>query len=160
MNLQITEQNLRMNELPYSTINVLDVQNETSSTVKLIYGAKKAINNVTAEARFNALQLSNKSVREQTLKLLDDIDSYLMSATSDILPQIYLTERENSSVLLEWMFEDFRIGFALEPLQDDSYYFRVTVDRVTRAYYSESFYLHTAYNEIIKKIIQFVLQHS
>jgi hypothetical protein len=121
--------------------------------------------NVIQNASRRALQLRDEFVRKQTIKLLDDIDTYLnnvisVAEISNRLPQIHLAEQEDNSVLIEWNFENFRIGFSIESQPSKSFYFIICEDNTNGLFKSETRYLDNAYDKILANTIKFVLKRS
>ena len=83
--------------------------------------------NPTRQARDIVSQIQNPNVAEQLDKLLSIIDKIFIVATQrgvDLsrIPPLQAHIDEDSSVLLEWIFPDFRIGFNIELNPDDSGY--------------------------------------
>jgi hypothetical protein len=155
----VTEYALKAQEKIYSTVTKI-------SQTTPFYKIKKSISiDVVQNAYRMALQLKDESVHKQTIKLFDDIDTHLdnamcVSKISNRLPQIHLTEQEDNSALIEWNFENFRIGFLIESQPKKSFYFIVHEDNTIGAYRSETRCLNNAYNEILSNIVNFVLKHS
>jgi hypothetical protein len=151
---------------------VLDSYGKISPTITKtvqptpFYKIKNSIGvDATQSASRRALQLQDESVRTQTIKLLDDIDTYLndvisVAEISNRLPQIHLTEQEDNSVLIEWNFENFRIGFSIESQPSKSFYFIIREDNTSGLFKSETRYLDNTYDKILANIIKFVIKHS
>jgi hypothetical protein len=124
---------------------------------------KPATINVVQNALQLAVCLQNESVRTQTIKLLNNLDRSLndavnVSEISNRLPKIHLTEQEDGSALAEWNFEYFRIGFSIEPEQ--SSYYLISDNKTTGSFKAETHRLDMERQEIISKIINFVLVNS
>ncbi|MDR0609493.1 MAG: hypothetical protein LBG58_05240 [Planctomycetaceae bacterium] len=134
-----------------------------SVSSKPFYKIKKPANlNVVQNALQLAIYLRNEFVRKQTVELLNNIDTYLdeiinVSEISNRLPQIHLTEQEDDSVLAEWNFEYFRIGFSIEQEPDKSSCYVLFENRTTGYFKAETCRLGTEYQEIVSKIVNFVL---
>lgn len=87
--------------------------------------------NPTRQARDIISQIQNPNVAKQLDSLLSIIDNLFYVAKQskvDIsrIPPLRPYIDEDDSVLLEWIFPDFRIGFNLEPNPDDSGYHMVS----------------------------------
>jgi len=70
-------------------------------------------------------QIQNACVLEQVVELLSTLRSMLgivqqRRGDLDHIPPLHASLGEGDSVLLEWIFPDFRIGFNVEPNPDDS----------------------------------------
>lgn len=88
--------------------------------------------NPTRQARDIVSQIQNPNVAEQLDKLLSliDIIFYYVAQQRGVdlscIPPLHAHVDEDGSVLLEWIFPDFRIGFNIEPNPDDSGYHMVS----------------------------------
>jgi len=70
-------------------------------------------------------QIQNPCVLEQLDELLSTLRSMLAGVQRirrdfDHIPPLHASLGEGDSVLLEWVFPDFRVGFNIEPNRDDS----------------------------------------
>lgn len=81
--------------------------------------------NLVKQARDIIPQIENTNVAEQLDKLLSSINKIVNIAEElgddlSFVPPLYPYVEEDGSVLLEWIFPDFRIGFNIESNPDDS----------------------------------------
>ena len=82
--------------------------------------------NPARQARDIFSKIKNKCVAEQLDKLLSIIDKIFNVSQQQggvdfsCIPPMHAHVEEDGSVLLEWVFPDFRIGFNIEPDPDDS----------------------------------------
>jgi hypothetical protein len=89
---------------------------------------------LVGQAREVVSEIANKSLARQTETLLSTIQGEIRSlkqkshGLSDIPPLRAHIEKDGS-VLLEWIFPDFRIGFNIEPNPEDSGWHFVTNKR-------------------------------
>jgi len=89
-----------------------------------VYGLRGE-SNPTRQARDIFSQIQNPSVAEQLSKLLSTIYILFRATPREAremssIPPLRAHVDEDGSVLLEWIFSDFRVGFNIEPNPDDS----------------------------------------
>ncbi|MCJ7654743.1 MAG: hypothetical protein MUO97_05490 [Dehalococcoidia bacterium] len=76
------------------------------------------------EARDIISKIQNESIAKQTEKLLLTLDKMIQQLKQEKpelnIPPLHAYAEEDGSVLLEWIFPDFRVGFNVEPNADDS----------------------------------------
>lgn len=88
--------------------------------------------NLVNQARAIIPQIENTNVAEQVDRLLTIINVIIVTmaeqkgADLSYTPPLQPHFEEDGSVLLEWTFPDFRIGFNIEPNPDDSGWHLVT----------------------------------
>jgi hypothetical protein len=83
-------------------------------------------NNLTESAREDLSGIDNKQVAKQATIILDILESQLQYYDFTTLPPIRVAELEDGGIILEWIFENFRMGFNLETNHDKSGYFLVS----------------------------------
>ncbi len=81
--------------------------------------------NPTKEAWGILSKISNQSISDQTkslLKAIDDIIGITKETTGGYgrIPLLHASLDEDGSVLIEWIIGDFRIGFNIEPDEENS----------------------------------------
>jgi hypothetical protein len=107
--------------------------------------------------------LSNPEVKEETLSFLRTFQKLIMiqrnkTEFSGHLPPLKFRPQEDNSVLLEWIFRDFRIGFAFEPKLRESSWYLVSNERLNEA--SASGLLNKNELEpLLSKLIPFALKN-
>lgn len=103
-----------------------DLKDLTTSTEEQADAFKfRGESNPTRQARNNVSQIKDSDVKNQLNKLLSIIDKKISLAQQrDVdlsrMPPLHAHVDEDGSVLLEWIFSDFRVGFNIEPNPDDS----------------------------------------
>ena len=120
---------------------------------------------VIAKAVKRIPSLKNDAVRQQTIKLLLDINSSLLAIAGDAiidnrLPSIALVERDDQSVLLEWSFESFRYGFAIEIQKEESNFYLISEDKESGSFDATIRRLESNYDEIIKSVADYVIRNT
>jgi hypothetical protein len=153
-----------------TTIFVPDIMKKDKSTYAVashsIYQAALPTNiNVIAKAVELIPSIKNSVVQKQTIKVLSVLNSSLLEAAGDTdianrLPMMHLVEREDQSILLEWNFESFRIGFAIETQPEDSNYFIISEDKDAGSFSAETYRFRNNYEEIIKKIAYYTIRNT
>jgi hypothetical protein len=70
--------------------------------------------NLTRSARIDLSRINNKQMVNQAIMILDEIENQLENYDFTILPPIRVAELDDGSIILEWIFDNFRMGFNLE----------------------------------------------
>ncbi|MDR1289688.1 MAG: hypothetical protein LBK06_00655 [Planctomycetaceae bacterium] len=130
------------------------------------YQIKKASNiDVTAEALRTAVNITEESLRNQTITLLKTIDCCLDEIVesrieiSNSLPEILLSQYDNS-VSLEWNFEYFRLNFTIENDPDKSFYCIASHDKAKRSFSMSTECLGHNYKKTVSMLIDFAILNS
>lgn len=145
---------------------VVDDKTTESVLSKKYYQLKLPANvNVVEKAMQSLSSITNLSVREQTSKLLMLIYNTLqevvdVSKVSNRLSTLHLTERDDQSALLEWNYESFRIGFSLEPKEEDSNYYIVSENKEVGSFCAETYRLGENYKEAINVLANYVIRNT
>lgn len=125
---------------------------------------------VTIEANiidgaFNTLkQFQNQEIVKEAKKLLFTIQKIVKKFQQyrfdlDYLPPLHTFPVDDGSLLIEWIFEDFRIGFSLEQESNESSWYLVTNPKFGEI--SASGYLSDVDNEkIVIWLLNFILVNS
>ena len=79
---------------------------------------------------------------------------------SNYLSRMNLVQEDDKTALLEWNFEDFRVGFKLELDKKESSYFIVSQDRSTGSFSANTQKLSPDLLSTIKKIVEYVLENT
>jgi hypothetical protein len=109
-------------------------------------------------------QVKNQQVRDQAVKLLAPIQEMfraLQQSGVDLsyLPPLRATNVDDRSVLIEWVFADFRVGFSIEPNPDNSSWYLVSDKRLDEV--SAFGYLSNANLEkTVSQLFGFVLANA
>ncbi len=93
---------------------------------KYIFLRSPSRENVTQLARVTLESTSNREVAKRAIIILDIIENQLQSFDISTLPPIRIAELEDERVIIEWIFENFRMGFNLELDDDESGYFQIS----------------------------------
>lgn len=78
-------------------------------------------------------QAEDEKVADQArgiLLIIEEIISASPNFKPDDLPYLRASEAEDGSMLIEWIFDDFRIGFSIEPTSDKSSWYVVSNSRL------------------------------
>jgi hypothetical protein len=91
--------------------------------------------NILKEANLSIAKAHNPDVRKHTEEFIAVLQRVLLKVrnsinTSSNLPPLKFRLLEDDSVLIEWIFKDFRIGFSFEPNSDDSGWYLVSNDNL------------------------------
>jgi hypothetical protein len=74
--------------------------------------------------------------------------------------KILITELEDSSAMIEWIFDSFRIGFSLEADPHDASYFFVSNDKSTGIYNAYSKPLNDNIQELLSAVVGYVIGNT
>jgi hypothetical protein len=98
------------------------------STQKPRYVPIKSLHqsDLTRTAREELETLDNKQAVRLATSILDLIEDQLPNYNYTTLPPIHAAELDNGGIIIEWIFEDFRMGFNIEMNIDKSGYFLVS----------------------------------
>ena len=97
----------------------------------------------------------------ETLKSIQEKIDTLIKYKIDILylPKIRAFNVDDGSILLEWIFEDFRIGFSIEPIDAESSWYLVTSQKYGEI--SASGYISDInFKNIILWLINFIMVNT
>ena len=111
-------------------------------------------------------QIENQDVAREAKKLLlliQDTITNFQQFRFDIsyLPQLQAFNVDDGSVLLEWIFNDFRMGFSIEPNPQDSSWYLVTnrnLGEISASGYTSNININI--NILILWLLNFVLAYS
>lgn len=109
----------------------------------------------------NLANLKNKKVRQFTINLLHTLQKILIInidrlCFSGSLPPLQFLLDKDDSLLLEWIFKDFRIGFIIEPNVSESSWYFVSNSKMNEQ--SASGLLNVSdYEQSLHYLISFVL---
>jgi hypothetical protein len=79
---------------------------------------------------------------------------------TNYLSRLNLVCQEDGSALLEWNFQDFRVGFTLEPNEDESSFFVVSQDKNKDLFSADTQKLDVNNYVLINKIVGYVLENT
>jgi hypothetical protein len=110
-------------------------------------------------ARQVMLQIQNSRVREQVDELLSTLRNMLgviQQVRGDLghIPPLHASPGDGESVLVEWVFPDFRVGFNIEPNAEDSGWHLVSnknLDELTASGYLRNV------QEVVALLLDFIL---
>lgn len=73
-------------------------------------------------------QTADRKVAAQARNLLNVFQEIFVESSVDLthLPPLHSTIVNDGSILIEWIFKDFRIGFSIEPNPDESGWYLVS----------------------------------
>lgn len=116
--------------LPESDENILDVniQQETKGSIdNYDYSQIAFYPDITKIARESLHSFDKKKLVTHAEKLLLIIRDHISTfENANLLPEILAFEREDKSILLEWIFEKFRLGFSFEIEDNESSWYLVS----------------------------------
>lgn len=109
-------------------------------------------------------QTKNQQTRSQAIRLLTTMQRVVRSlqqAGVDLVhvPSLQAGTWGDDSLLIEWVFPDFRVGFGIEPNVNDSSWYLVSNDRLEEV--SASGHIPKANLEnLVSRLLRFVLLNS
>ena len=80
-------------------------------------------------------QVENKKVADEARKLLLIIAETTLIFQSrgvdlEHLPHLHAFDVQDGSILIEWIFDDFRVGFSIEPVPSESSWYLVSTAKL------------------------------
>jgi hypothetical protein len=109
--------------------------------------------------------LEGSAVIKQTYQILQYFYSALQKASKNIIisssyiPRLHVVQQEDKSVLLEWNFQNFRMGFVLEPVESESFFYTVFQDD-DGSFSSDTKRLNNNAPQIVSSMVKCVLDRS
>lgn len=148
---------------PIFTISHEDVNQTYGEELLSHYIPLSAEGNLIDHALETLRQIKNPEMSNRSMGILLLIQKHINSFRQNnidipYLPKIYGFFVDDGSILLEWIFSDFRIGFSIEPVSEESSWFLVTNQK--HGEISASGYLSDQNEKIILWLIYFVLGNS
>jgi len=121
--------------------------------------------NIFSSLAESIIGLEDPSVKEQAEQVLLYLYLSLRRACkqkilSNYLSRINLVQQEDKAALMEWNFQDFRIGFTLESNKDESSYFVVSQNKNTGSFMTDTQKLDTTVSRSVEKIVEYVLENT
>jgi hypothetical protein len=123
-----------------------------------------SMNIFTAISKSFSLDLiTDPSVKSKVLQILNALHEAIVNIT-DInnteryLSKLHLIEQEDKSILIEWIYRSFRIGFVICKPIEDSYYFFISQSE--DSFVSRSSKIGDNINIIAHSIIQYVVENT
>jgi hypothetical protein len=165
------------NSSEYRTSSFL---NETNKNIKQItiditsnsyedntpYGTVLPSNiNVFSSLAARLLTIENQDVIQQVKQTLLYIYRALQKANvqrkiNNYLSRINLVQQQDMAALLEWNFENFRVGFTLEPNRDESSYYIISQDNSIEAFQVDTQKINPDFSRPVEKIVKYVLENT
>jgi hypothetical protein len=151
-----------------STIgNVVTTESTTAEIKGSAYLSDKFhpdISEITHSAHAIVDKLENHIVINQAKELLtiiEDTLEFLQQKGVDIsyLPSLIAIEFDDGSLLVEWVFNDFHLGFSIEPLREESSWYIVTNEKLNKIFTSD-YFDDLSLPEIVRWVVSFALQNS
>jgi hypothetical protein len=111
------------------------------------------------------VSLSNADVKKHTFDVLNMLNSSLReinnySNLSNYLSRINVIEQIDSAALIEWSFQNFRVGFSIEPDMNESSYFIVSEDKSTGSFIADTKKVGSEIDAAIEKIVEYVIRNT
>jgi hypothetical protein len=112
---------------------------------------------------FSLDTITDSSLKAKVLQIINALNEAIIGIpeinnTEQYLSKLHLVEQEDKSILVEWMYRDFRIGFVVCKPVDDSYYFFVSQNE--DAFVSKSSKIGNNLNVLAQNIVQYVIRNT
>lgn len=110
--------------------------------------------------------LSNIDVKNYTITILEALNKALQNINnynkniSNYLSKLNVIEQADLAALIEWNFQNFRVGFSVEPDLNESSYFIVSEDKNIGSFKANSEKVGLDKDIAIEKILDFVLKNT
>jgi len=120
--------------------------------------------NIFRGVNLDASQIPNEQLRKMTSQFLSDFQRVLMMNRTRIegsgrLPPLKIQWLEDDSVLTEWIFKDFRIGFSIEPKEKESSWYLVANRNLDEVSASGALDLSSP-ESLLSNLLSFVLANT
>lgn len=120
--------------------------------------------NIFREVSLNESHIPNEEVRKTTTEFLSTFERIISLnrnrvENSGYLPPLTIRYLEDNSVLMEWIFKDFRAGFSIEPIQRESSWYLVSNQNLNEASYGGELDSSNA-EPLISNVLSFVLENT
>lgn len=157
-----TQQTDSTNDLISNQSYIFEFIDETIGSSSLEWFTSVAEFHLMGQAVSVALQIKNKSVREQAIQLLSTIRgimSFLLHIKTDLsrMPPLKICNYDDDSISIEWAFPDFRIGFNIEIDPAESGWHLVSNERLSHIMSSGS--LETPLGTLVYQLINTILAY-
>jgi hypothetical protein len=111
------------------------------------------------------LNIEDPEVAKQVKQVLLGLYLSLQSAIkhkefSNYLSRIHLVQQDDHTALLEWNFQNFRVGFRLEPDKAESSCFVVSQDNDAGSYMANTWKLDSDPFPLVDRIVKYVLENT
>lgn len=110
-------------------------------------------------------QVENKNVADgarRILWILTEISLTFQNRGVDLdrLPQLHAFSVQDGSLLIEWIFDDFRVGFSLEPIPSESSWYLVSNAKLGDISVAGHISQHESETQILMStLLNFVILH-
>jgi len=114
---------------------------------------------------FSIESIVNPSVNEKVMQILNALNESIanipdINNLDRYLAKLHLVEQEDKSILIEWIYKNFRIGFVVCEPVEDSYYFFVSHDDGTFVSKSVKINDNININSLAQDIVQYVVRNT
>jgi hypothetical protein len=106
--------------------------------------------------------ITNETVQKQASNTITQLYHSLQKAglTSRKFQKLSASQSEDGSCLIEWHFTKFHIGFSLEPCEEDSYYFLVSMDESIGEMETRTRRINGNLDKVVNDIIRFIINNA
>ena len=112
---------------------------------------------------FSIDSIANPSVKSKVMQILNTLSESIanipgINNLDRYFAKLHIVEQEDKSILIEWIYRNFRIGFIVCEPVEDSYYFFVSQD--DEALVSRSVKIKNNINSLAQDIVQYVVRNT
>ena len=112
---------------------------------------------------FSFETISDLPVKTKTLQILNTLNEAIMNIPdkdniNQYLSKLHLVEQDDKSILIEWIFYNFRIGFVVCQPVEDSYYFFISQE--IDSFVSKSERIGNNLNTIVQHILKYIIENT
>ena len=150
-----------------ANVKQINVNNTSNSYLNTnIYPVMLPLNvDVFSSLSKSIITLEDEEVAKQVKKILSCLYLSLKKAInnksiSNYLPRLHLTQQDDMSALIEWNFQNFRIGFILDTNKDENYFFMISQNKIMNSYKSDLQKLDVDNFVYMDEIIKYVLENT
>jgi len=142
------------------------VQTRDSYSIERAYTTKLPSNiNIFSKLSEKIGSFSDQNVKKQTMTILAALNHTLQQIAMDNnlsnhLSRLSVIEQEDSTVLIEWNFQSFRVGFSVEPEESESNYYLASEDEKTGNFSMNAKKIGADIDKIVTNMIEYVIVNT
>ena len=142
------------------------IQTTDSFSINTSYQIKLPSNiDVFSRLSKTVASLSNPDVKKHTINILDTLNKSLQNINNyknipNYLSKLNVIEQSDLAALIEWNFQNFRVGFSIEPDLNESSYFIVSEDKSIGSFVAETKKVGSEITIAVEKILEYVIRNT
>lgn len=146
-------------------LGYLDDMDETYSGHLDLRLPSLSVQNLITPAWNAVRQVEDQKVADEARSILLMVEKTILIVQSrgialEHLPKLYAFDVQDGSILIEWIFDDFRIGFSIEPIPTESSWYLVSNAKLGDISIAKNISQDTSETQnLMLKLLAFVISH-